>query len=84
MPGDWLTATSIAGRVVCDSGKTIVFQSSNLAQQLEALAAEYYLLRAHYSQVRGACYGARQHSTAIAAKHVAIAGGELKSGGVDH
>jgi hypothetical protein len=57
MPGEWQMVCSTTGSLSCNIASHMKFFSATLFQQLEPLAADHFLLRAQYDQVRAACAG---------------------------
>jgi hypothetical protein len=71
MPGTWRVVASTGCNMTSVSSTGIIrLNSRSLVQQLEPLAADYSLLRAHYSQVGGIdsiddhVLGQSEHATA--------------------
>jgi hypothetical protein len=51
MPGNWRVMVSQAGKVTSNIRSSVRLVSSPLARQLQQLAADHFLLRAHHIQV---------------------------------
>jgi hypothetical protein len=51
MPGDWRVVSSTTGTLTSNSRQDVKLYSTSLVQQLLPLAADHFLLRAHYGRV---------------------------------
>jgi hypothetical protein len=57
MPGEWQGLGTVTGKMSRGGSADTIVVSRGLCQKLELLNADHFLVRAHHTQVGGACMG---------------------------